>query len=158
LDLVADDPANPAVTVGWAQLFTTTAVSGWVTYAMSLPSGWQSETAVPVERRSPVSLVLPFDNSADYSTSVAVASSSASGGAVVLVVARDGEGRHLFSDLLQLPIRGHTSFGVAQKYPALSGLRGTLEFQNTRDGTIAVIGMRIHSSGTLAAVSPAVKD
>lgn len=158
LDLVLDDPANPGVTVGWAQVFSPAAVSGWVTYAMSLPSGWRSETVLPVERRSPASSVLPFDNSADYSTGVAVANSSELGGAVVLLVARDGEGRHLFSDLLQLPARGHTSFALAEKYPALAGLRGTLEFQNTREGVIAVMGVRIHVSGTLAAISPASRD
>lgn len=158
LDLVADDPANPAVTVGWAQLYAPASVSGWVTYAMNLPSGWRSETVVPVERRSPVSLVLPFDNSSDYSTGVAVANNSEIGGAAVLVVARDGEGRHLFSDLLALPVRGHTSFDSALEYPALSGLKGTLEFQNTLDGAIAVVGVRFHSTGTLAAISPVLKD
>jgi hypothetical protein len=158
LDLVAGDPANPEVTVGWAQLSAPAAVSGWITYAMSPPSGWRTETVIPVEKRSPVSWVLPFDNSADSSTGVAVANSSEIGGTVVLVVARDGEGRHLLSDLLQLPARGHTSFGVAQKYSALAGRRGTLEFQNTREGAIAVMGVRFHSSGTLAAISPTVKD
>ena len=158
LDLVAGDPAIPEATLGWAQLFAPAGVSGWVTYALKLPSGQLFETVVPVERRTPVSSVIPFDDSSGYSTSVAVANSSGSGGAVVLVVARDAEGRHLFSDLLQLPVLGHTFFQVAQRYSALAGLRGTLEFQNTRDGAIGVIGLRTHSSGTLAAVSPAAKD
>jgi hypothetical protein len=158
LDLVADDAASSAATVGWAQLFTPANVSAWVTYTLNLPSGLQSETTYPVERRSAVSLVLPFDNSTDLSTSVAVANGSESNASDVLVVARDREGRHLFSDLLRLPLRGHTSFAVAEKYPALNGLRGTLEFQNTREGAIAVIGVRMRATGAVSAVSPTFRD
>lgn len=158
LDVVADSPASSTTALGWAQIFAPSGVAGWATLAVSLPSGQQAETVIPLGARSGVSFYLPFDNSNDYSTNVAIVNNSASGGAVVLVVARDAEGRHLFSDLLQLPVRGHALMNVAQKYSALAGTKGTLEFQNTRDGSIGVIGIKVHGSGTLAAINPVVKD
>lgn len=156
-DVVFEMPDSPAPTVGWAQLYTPAGVLAWATFAVTGASGQQSENVVPVESRSSQIFILPFDNTSGYSTGVALANSSDSVPAIVLFAARNQDGQPLLTELLHLPARGHVTFALAEKYAALAGSKGALEFQNTQPGNIAVLGFRSHPSGVFAVISPTAK-
>lgn len=145
-------PETSTASTGWARLIAPADVVGSATFGYHGSVSQNLEVVVPLETRSPASFVLPFDNTAGVVTGVALASGSDTLTASITVTARDAAGGPLFTDLISLPVRGHTSFMLADKYPGLNGVLGSLEFQNSNGGNISVLGLRINPSGSLTSI------
>jgi hypothetical protein len=149
-------PEASAATVGWARLKAPAGVAGAATFRYHSAVGPDLEAVVPLETRTPASFVLPFDNTVGLSTGVALANGSDTSTASVQVIARNAAGAQLLADSISLPVRGHTSFMLAAKYPSLVGILGSLEFQNP-SGNISVLGLRINQTGSLTSIPAQAK-
>jgi hypothetical protein len=157
VEVEAGTSPSSSTQVGWAELQAPTGVLGWATFGTQLPTGQQAEAVVQLEARTPTSFILPYDNTNNFSTGVAVASPAGASSASILIVARDSEGKHLLTDMLQLPARGHSSFSLPDKYPSLIGLKGTLELQNLKASGFTVLGLRFSPSGSITSIPVAPK-
>lgn len=146
VETVAQD-ARAAIS-GSAVLTTTGNVSGfeifrWTTFGQ--------EASVPLETRAPGSYVLVFDNTNSLTTGVALANNS-NNAANVSVIVRDDTGVQIGSDTIALSGHGHTSFLLPNRYVFAGNKRGMVEFVVPQGGSIAVVGLRAKSDGTLTTI------
>ena len=139
--------------VGWAQIITNASVSGSAVFTQTIGTSIQ-EAVVPLESRVTGAFVLPFDNTDNYTTGVALAN-VATQSASVAVVIRDDTGTVLLKNSIALPAQGHTSFALATSYPTTAQHRGSVEFDTPPNGKISVLGLRFNSTGAFTSI-PAV--
>jgi hypothetical protein len=142
---------------GWAQLWAPAGVAGSATFLYHSTDGLSLEVVAPLENRTPSSFVLPFDNSDGISTGVALANRSDTLPANIEVTARDAAGNPLLVARADLPVLGHRSFMLTDRYPGLAGHSGSLEFRNATGGSIAVLGLRMNQAGSLTSIPAEVK-
>ena len=149
----AGSAADPAPTVGSAQLTSAYGVAGFVIYRYN-PNN--QEAVVPLETRTASAYVLAFDNTAGTATGVAVNSASSQAVNVPMVI-RDDAGNLLATDVLKLAANGHASFTlVTDRYPETANIRGTIEFDTPSGGQIGALAFRIpaaHTFTTLPALA-----
>ncbi|PYS03074.1 MAG: hypothetical protein DMG16_06455 [Acidobacteria bacterium] len=134
--------------VGSAQLTSTGGVTAfeifrWTTFGQ--------EASVALATADSSVFVLPADNTNGVATGVALANTTASSITVTLKL-RDSAGTSLESATVNLPQRGHVSFMLPDRYPALAGKRGTAEFAISGPGNISVVGLLLKPDGTLTTV------
>ena len=151
-------PDAQPVDVGWMELNGTGSITGFAVFRQKI-GDTENEAVVPLESRDPQAFVLWFDNTAGYSTGVAIAN-TAPQAATIGVVIRDDTGRVLLDTSLPLSARGHTSFSLATQYAVTAGTRGTVEFRKPPSGVgpvpqISVLGLRFNPRGSFTTV-PAV--
>jgi hypothetical protein len=150
-------PEAAAATVGWTRLTAPAGVVGSATFRYQSTATQDLEAVVPLETRTPASFVLPFDNTAGLTTGVALANGSDTSTANIQIIARNAAGAQLLTGSISLPVRGHTSFMLATRYPSLVGILGSLEFQNPSGGNISVLGLRINQTGSLTSIPAQAK-
>jgi len=145
--------ANPTPTVGSAQVTTTGNVSGFVIFRYN-PNG--QEAVAPLESRIANSFLVPFDNTDNTATGIAVNSVSLQTMNVPVIV-RDDTGAQIATDTITLPPNAHVAFTlVTDKYPQTANIRGTVEFGTPPGGQIGALGIRIptaHTFTTLPALA-----
>lgn len=137
-----------AAVVGSAQLSTTGNVSGFAIFNWTT---FGQEASVPLETRNPGAFVLPFDNTGGVVTGVALAN-VAGQAANIQVTIRDDAGSLLGNDVIQLAANGHASFVLGDKYSAVSGKRGIVQFDTPSGGRISVLGLLAKADGTLTTI------
>jgi hypothetical protein len=142
-----ESPDLSSVLAGWARL-RGAGIVGSATFRYRTEIGEDRETSVPLETRTPFSFVLPFDNTAGSLTGVAVANGSDTAPANIAITVRDAAGAPLLTDLMPLPACGHSFFSLADRYPSLAGIRGSLEFHDLNGGNIAILGLRFNQFGS----------
>lgn len=121
---------------GWGEL---TAPSGVTGYAIFSSQG-QDATAPAT---SPASrFLLPFDNTSDLVTAVAVANPN-EGAVTVQVRVRNADGAVTSTQLPQIPSKGHRAFELTRLLPDTQGQRGLAEFW-VESGSISVIALRFN--------------
>jgi len=151
---VVDVELSPLATllVGWARLKAPDGVVGSATFRFRPSDVQDAEAVVPMETRTPSAFVVPFNNTNDMVTGVAIANGSDTAAANIAILVRDASGRQLLTDALPLPVRGHSFFALTTRYPSLIGLRGSVEFRDANGGTISVLGLRFNPSGSFTSV------
>jgi hypothetical protein len=93
--------------------------------------------------------VLPYDNTRTLITGVAVANLDGHA-ALISVTVRDEAGAPVVSGEIDLAAQGHTSFVLAQRFPASASIRGTMEFKTPVAGRISVLGLRAAPAGAVS--------
>jgi len=137
-----------ASVVGSAQLTTTGNVGGFAIFRYN-PTG--QEAVVPLETRHANAYVLAFDNTGGLATGVALANVS-NQPASVPVILRDDTGASLGTETIDLPVQGHTSFVLADRYAFLTGKRGTVEFDTPSSAQISALGLRATPTGAVTTI------
>jgi len=144
--------ANPAPTIGSAQLTTTGNIGGFVIFRYN-PNG--QEAVVPLEDRNASAYLLAFDNTAGTATGVAI--NSVSGQAVnVPVTIRNPAGAQIGTGSIALGANGHSAFVLSTQFPVTANIGGTIEFDAPPGGQIGVLGIRTpvaHTFTTLPALA-----
>jgi len=145
--------ADPAPTIGSAQLTTDGNIGGFVIFRYN-PNG--QEAVVPLESRTASAYVIAFDNTSNTATGIAINSVSAQAVNVPVVV-RDSSGAQIATDSISLAANGHLSFTLAtDKYPSTGNIRGTIEFDTPAGTQMGALGIRIpvtHTFTTLPALA-----
>jgi hypothetical protein len=146
--LLMESTAAPSAALrsGSVQLSTDSPVSGYVVLTY-VPSGY--EAAASFENRGASAYLLAFDQTAGSATGVAVSNPSLLA-ATIPVTVRDDAGNLLSSTSLSLPANGHTSFTLANQFPATANKRGVVEFSTPAGGQINVLGILTPPSSAFA--------
>jgi beta-glucanase (GH16 family) len=130
--------------VGSSQMLTSGNIGGFAIFTYT-PSG--QAAVVPLETRNASSYLLPFDNTGQVSTGLAIAN-VANSAADVNVVIRDDTGTQIGTGAINLAGEGHNSFMLTDStygFPATAGVRGTVEFDTPQGGQISVLGLRANA-------------
>jgi hypothetical protein len=138
--------------VGWVELQAAKEVIGFAVLRLKLAPDRSSEAMLAFEQREGAAFLLPYDNSNGFQTGIAVTNQSPDSPADLTLVLRDEAGSTLSTEPLSLPVRGHTSFSIADKYNVLSGRRGTVEVRSSSGSRLNVLGLRFSPFGSFTAV------
>jgi hypothetical protein len=139
-------PAEATV-VGWADVLATGPLSGFAIFRWTPPNSPVSEGTVPLQTQFQSTLVLPYDNTADFLMGVALANLSATQ-AVITATIWDENGNQLGAPTITVAGSGHTSFVMPTELPLSTAHRGIVQFQNPSGGALDGIGLRFSPGGT----------
>ena len=139
--------ATQAILQGWAEVVSNQKVAGTAVFEQTQADGRKQEAAVPVNNTLMQRLMLPFDNTGRFVTSVALINMSSLENAEIEANFRDDAG-NVFkrTSLPTIPPRGHRAFELKTLFPDLDGKRGTLDL-NTMTGQISLLGLRFNPDG-----------
>jgi hypothetical protein len=157
-DLISIPPGNsvtlrssgmsPTVLSGWAEVLSDQHVTGFAVFRRSLPGTPDQEAAVPVNIATPFRSILPFDNTAGFTTSVAMANLSANVSSQVNLTFRDPQGLRILETVLPvLPPLGHKAYALTDLFRVLNGKAGSMEI-SVISGEISVLGLRFAPSAS----------
>lgn len=121
---------------GWGELNAAAGVTG---YAIFRSQG-QDATAPAVSAASRI--LVPFDNTSDLVTAVAVANPNASAETIQVNI-KTLDGASSTGALPQMPASGHRAFVLPDLFPETKGKRGLAEFYVT-PGSFSVIALRFN--------------
>jgi len=136
--------ASQTAATGSSQLLTSGNIGAFAIFTYT-PSG--QAAVVPLETRNASSYLLPFDDTGQISTGLAIANVAASA-ADVNVILRDDTGAQIGTGSITLPAQGHTSLMLTDTingFPVTAGKRGTVEFDTPQGGQISVLGLRANA-------------
>ena len=146
--MAVNGPSN-TLSEGSAQLAAGGNVDGFAVFHFD-PT--QQEAVVPMETRNASSYLLPFDNTSNVVTGVAVANVSQAA-ATIPVIIRDDTGAQLQSTFLNLSANGRIRrMFLSQQYPLTANIRGTIEFDAPAGAQISVLGIRYTPPGTTTTI------
>lgn len=139
--------ATAEVNQGWGEVVSVNKIGGTAVFEFMQLDGRTQEAAVPISNTLMQRLLLPFDNTSGFVTSVAVINKHDSESARVTGVFRDPQGRIFkVAAFPTLPALGHRAFELSKLFPEVAGRRGTLDL-NASSGNIAMLGLRFNSTG-----------
>jgi len=140
--------------VGWGQL---QAPAGVVCYAIFTQrvTGRPDQDGTAPATAGTTRVLVPFDNSSNAVTSIALANPSNAAESVLVSIQTDA-GAITQQTPLNIPAMGHTAFAFPVQFPATSGQRGLAEFY-TAAGSLSIIGLRFNPTGGFTA-SPAYAE
>lgn len=133
-----DEEAVP-LSVGWVDVTSTTSIRGQGLYRVRAPGRAAYEAAVPLLVREPSTclvplpqstslspgvLVLPYNNTGGYVTSVAFANTTSEARTLILEAVND-YGKSVFTTTINMAAREHRAFATTD-YPALRNTWGVL--------------------------------
>jgi hypothetical protein len=148
--------AGGPISVGWAQVASSVPISGFAIFRQHL-NGQDAEGTTPLETRSLSDLILPYDNTAGFATGAAFV--NAVNTAITLnAVIRDDSGVQLAVQSIPLNAMGHIAFLVGTQFPATSGRRGLIEFQNPSGSNIAALGLRFSPAFSFTSIPITVRQ
>lgn len=131
-------------------------VGGFAVFTQKVPGRPDFESVVPLLSSIAGKFVLPFDNTANTATGVAIVAPkfNANDGAdrTLRVVARNEAGAVILDQNVTMKANGHESYVLAQRFAALAGIRGTIEY-STQD-FVTVLGLRFNSTGPFTSIPP----
>jgi hypothetical protein len=134
-----------ALVQGWAELSGTRAIGGLAVFRQRVTGRADQEAAVTLTATGN-RFVLPFDNTENYVTSMALVNSSATVGSAITVVIRNEAGQQIGAETVSLSGRGHTAFSLSERFASTRNLRGTVEFTST-GSQITGLGLRFNPGG-----------
>ncbi len=116
---------------GWAEVRSNANVNGFAIFRNRFSATADSEGAVPFTSPGGTRILLPFDNTRSFVTSLAIVSPGTSQ-AQVTAVFRDPEGNPITAGCVpQLGLLGHTAFGIPDKFQCTGNMSGTADFTTT---------------------------
>jgi hypothetical protein len=145
-------------TTGWAEFVvdtTTAPLSISSVFRRQLNQNMTFEASVPSGANAVKPLVIPFDNTAGFSTGLAVINPVALQSAAINVTIRDANGIVMLTDTLNMSPATHLSLVLATKYPATAGQMGSIELDpDLTGGGLNVIALRFNPTGAFTTVQP----
>jgi len=130
---------------GWAELSTTRSISGLAVFRQRVTGRSDQEAAVSLTATGG-RFILPFDNTDNFVTSMALVNSSATLGSTISVIIRDEAGVQIGTDSITLNGRGHTAFTLTDRFNVSRNRRGTAEFSSS-NAQITGLGLRFNPGG-----------
>ena len=142
---------NSGTSVGWAQIQSSSAgVVAYAIFTQRVP-GRTDQDGTASAAASASRILVPFDNSTGFATTIAVANPTGASEAISVNVELDS-GTTSQAFLPALPAQGHAAFALSQQFPATSGHRGLAEFY-VSSGSFSIIALRFNPTGAFTAAS-----
>jgi len=127
---------------GWALLSQTTSdtIGGMAIFRQRIFGKPDQEATVPIVSQFDSHFVLLFDNTAGFTTGLAVANPTVDSVSVPVTI-RDQSGNVIDTQFIRLDSYSHTAFNLPDFWFSTSGRRGAIEFQTSGFG-VAALGLR----------------
>ena len=155
---VVETAGNADTTIsGWADFVvnTTTAPLSISSVFRQVNQNMTFEASVPGSASATKPLIIAFDNTASFSTGLAIVNPSLVQAAAIPVIIRDANGIVIMTDTLLLAQGVHMSFSLATKYSVTAGQMGTIEFDPDRTGGgLNAVALRFNPTGAFTTVQP----
>lgn len=129
-------PGTGALSQGWGELNAPAGVSGYAIFT-SLGQDATAPAVTPASR-----ILVPFDNTSDLVTALAVANPNASTAAIQVNI-KTSDGATSTGALPQMPAKGHWAFVLPDLFQETRGKRGLAEFHVT-SGSFSIIALRFN--------------
>jgi hypothetical protein len=152
---IETEGAGNTLLVGWAHLESDYEVGGVAVFRQRTATQMDNEAAVPLSYPA-TSMISTFDNTGGFVTGVALVNNGP--GPVTLNIGFTEEGgQTLGSRAVVLNSFAHTSFVVAERFPEVTGKRGTMHitattYQATVEGSMTALGLRFNPKGSFTSV------
>lgn len=140
--------AASATTVGWAQLEGGASVVAYAIFTDRLP-GRQDQDGTGAAAAGSSRILVPFDNTNGFITSVALANTSSALESVSVGI-QTAAGTVSQPLPIAIPPQGHVAFALAQQFSTTIGQSGLAEFYSPY-GNIAALALRFNPSGAFTA-------
>jgi hypothetical protein len=127
---------------GWALLSQTTSdtIGGMAIFRQRIPGRPDQEATVPIVSQFDSHFVLLFDNTAGFTTGLAVANPTLDSVSIPVTI-RDQSGNVIDNQFIRLGSYSHTAFNLPDIWFSTSDRRGAIEFQTSGFG-VAALGLR----------------
>jgi hypothetical protein len=143
-----------ALTQAWLAVGGARALGGFAVFRQAVPGRPDFEAASPLVRYPANGFLLPFDNTQQFVTSMALVNSS-SAPATIAVTLRGEEGNMLSTSSISLPAFGQTAFALQDRFTGIQNLRGVAEFFSL--GGVSGLGLRFNPGGAFTSLPIVVK-
>lgn len=138
--------ANAPLQTGWADVSTTGGIGAYAIFKQTLPNGVVAVGTSPLQTQFGSSIVMPFDNTAGNTTTMALVSVS-NMPLTVTATEWDENGVQLGTQTLNLVIGAHMAFAIPTQFPATAGKRGEVRFDNnTNSDGLGALGLSFTSA------------
>jgi hypothetical protein len=139
-----------------AALTTTGTISGFTVIREKFAGQPDREVTIPLANAAARGLVFPFDNTASFQSSIALAVPCGPNSTVTLTaVATDETGAQLGQSELKMARGGHAAFMTANQLPGTKGKRGLIRIGSQGAGVqLAGLGLRVGAAGALTYFPP----
>jgi len=142
-----DRPANDA-----ARVAIPVRMGGMAVFRRRLPGLPDQEAVVPMSASFDRNFTIPFDNRNGFVSGVAIVNNSVANG-VVSLTARDNTGAILATDSFPLNFFTKVVYLVKDRYPALAGKAGILQYSISAGG-FSGLGLRFNPTGSFTSTHP----
>lgn len=137
-----------ALAEGWAELQANTSVVAYAIFTQTVPGRQNQDGTAPAAAASGRILV-PFDNTNNFVTTMAIANPGASGETVSVSV-QPATGAAASLTPVTLPAGGYMPFTLPAQFPSIATSSGLLEFYSA-SGTFSIIAIRFNPTGGFTA-------
>jgi len=139
--------------VGWAQLAANSSVNAYAIFTQRVP-GRQDQDGTAQAAASSSRVLIPYDNTNGFVTSVALANTTSSSQSLTVGI-QPSTGASSQPVAITLPGQGHTSFTIPQQFPTTAGHSGLLELTGPTI-SLSALALRFNPTGgfTTAPVYP----
>jgi hypothetical protein len=136
---------------GWARFHYPSGVKvgGAAILRQSVAGRPDFETAIPFTSDIRIRSGMVFDNTAGYTTAVAMVNPRDRGTIDVVVHFRDSAGGPIVTDAFTLQPREHRAYELRSRTSAIANRRGFAEFRVSGAGGFAYLGLLFNSSGAV---------
>jgi hypothetical protein len=136
---------------GWAMVNADAGIVAYALFTIRNP-GRQDLDGTAIAAASTTRILVPFDNSSGFVTSVGVANPTATSESIS-VSFRTAKGTVSLGSLPSIPPNGHLAFTLPQQFPAIATQSGLAEFYST-SGNFSLLAERFNPTGGFT-VAPA---
>ncbi|MGJ5818612.1 S1 family peptidase [Paludibaculum fermentans] len=149
---IVTEGSAASTTEGWAELTADRGVNGYSLLSQKRQNG-DTEAAFPLYGNAGSHLVLPFDNTTEFTTALRLLNPTAAASALTVKL-RDDTGQAIASSTLDLPAGAQWNFSLDQKFEETAGRRGTVEITSST-ASVSAIGLRFSKEGAFTPLPPA---
>ena len=147
--IATEDQTN--ITKGWVEVRADAPLGGYAVFRSGSRSASPVEGAIPLQSQFAASVTVPFDNSSEYSTGVAIANPNPAPVVVTASISDEG-GRSFGTATISIAANGHTELFIPQEFPLSAGKRGILKLQASAGATISAVALRLNRFGAIVSL------
>jgi hypothetical protein len=148
--VIETEAVTSTISVGWADVRSTSPLSGYSIFRLRSPGVPDSEGTVSLDADSSPSQIMPYDNTKGYRTGLALSNGTANIVNVVMTLT-DQNGAAISTSQISLAGFGHASFFLPDLVPQSANQLGMIQLLNG-SGDVSGIGLRFSPSGSFTSV------
>jgi hypothetical protein len=143
---------------GWARLDYDgeSRIAGVLTFRQRVAGRPDFESSVTLTREDETPVYLPFNNTLEAVTSLAITNPSSSDNTDLQLRFWDASGREITTRNITLSARTTTAFSIPSQFPELAGRSGQLRIQGS-SGRLSTLALQFNSSGAFSTLPVATR-